>query len=500
MHDPTNRLVRSLTLGLALAGVVLAPATAARPLRTGVADHDSFKADQPIAFERVRAAGGVFVRLNQDWPLIAPADEPSFWDPADPADVNYDWSAVDRQVRMAVGAGLRPILQFNGAPRWAWRCSLSSEWGAPCNPDPRDLAAFATAAARRYSGTFLTLPRVRYWMLLNEPNLYLFFQPQWINGKPVSPRIYRALLNRFTPAIHSVHAGNRVITGGFAPLERPGASIGPQEFVRRMLCMKGRKRPRPRRPGCSAAFDILATNPYTAGGPTREAPGPDDVSLGDLSELHRLLRAADRAGRVKTTLRQPLLWATEFSWDSKPPDPHGARLRILTRWTSEALYRAWRAGVDTFLWFGLRDLPRGGLPYSATIQGGLYFRGATLTEDRPKPSLQAFRFPFVAFDRRRGIAIWGRTPNSGRGRVLIQARRERRWRAIGAVRADRSGIFARLIRTRYGRRGRGAVRAVYRREASAGFSLREVPDYYQPPFGRLTGARNKSDPPLLGAR
>jgi hypothetical protein len=474
--------------------------TAAGQLRTGLVDAEAFSFGDQRAFDRVRAAGARFVRLGHEWSGIAPANEPLLWDPTNPADFNYNWSAVDQQVRKAIRAGLHPILQFNGAPRWAWRCNLSSEWGAPCNPDPLDLAAFAKAAAERYSGTFPTLPRVRYWMLMNEPNLYLFFQPQWRNGVPVSPRIYRALLNRFTPAIHSVHPSNRVVTGGFAPLERPDASIGPQEFVRRMLCMKGRRRPKPRRPGCSAKFDILATNPYTAGGPTREAAGPDDVSLGDLGELQRLLRAADRAGRVKTTLRRPLLWATEFSWDSKPPDPHGARLKILTRWTSEALYRAWQAGVDTFLWFGLRDLPRGDLPFSATYQGGLYFRGATLTEDRPKPSLQAFRFPFVAFDRRRGIAIWGRTPTSRRGRVLIQARRERRWRAIGAVRADRSGIFARLIRTRYGRRGRGAVRAVYRREASAGFSLREVPDYYQPPFGRLTGVRNKSDPLLLGAR
>ena len=387
---------------------------------------------------------------------------------------------------MAVGAGLRPILQFNGAPRWAQRCNLTSDYGAPCNPDPRDLAAFAKAAARRYSGSFLTLPRVRYWMLMNEPNLYLFFQPQFRNGKPVSPRLYRALLNRFTPAIHSVHADNRVLTGGFAPLARPRAAIGPQEFFRRMTCMKGRRHPRPRRPGCSASFDILATNPYTTGGPTHEAAGPDDVSLGDLPELHRLLRATDRAGRVKTRLRRPPLWVTEFGWDSRPPDPGGVRLGIHARWTAEALYRAWRSGVSTFLWFGLHDYPRAGLKFSETIQAGLYFRGRTLAEDRPKPSLRAFRFPLVAFDRRRGIAVWGRTPNSGGGRVVLQGSRRRGWRRIGSARANRNGIFRKLVRTRYGRGGRGRVRAVYRGRSSVGFSLRRVRDFYQPPFGRVS--------------
>ena len=482
-----RRILISAVLGLALVALVAPGGASAGPLRTGLSDAEAFRLGEQLAYERVRAAGGRFVRLNQDWPSIAPANEPLLWVPTNPADPNYNWSAVDQQVRMALRAGLQPILQFNGAPRWAWRCSQSSSYGAPCNPDPADLREFARAAALRYSGMFLGLPRVRYYMLMNEPNLYLFFQPQFKGGKPVSPALYRDLLNAFAPAIHAVHASNRVVTGGFAPLERPRASVGPQEFVRRMLCMKGRKRPRPRRPGCSASFDILATNPYTTGGPTHEGPDPDDVSLGDLGELKRLLRAADRAGRVRTSVRNPQLWVTEFGWDSRPPDPGGVRMGIHKRWVAEALYRAWRAGVSNFLWFGLRDLARDGLPYSETIQAGLYFRGRSLAADRPKPSLRAFRFPVVAFDRRRGILVWGRTPQSTGGRVVLQGSGRRGWRRIGAARANRNGIFRKVVRTPYGRSGKGRVRAVYRKKRSVPFSLRGVRDFYQPPFGRVTG-------------
>ena len=83
--------------------------------------------------------------------------------------------------------------------------------------------------------------------------------------------------------------------------------------------------------------------------------------------------------------------------------------------------------------------------------------------------------------------MWGRTPNSGGGRVVLQGSRRRGWRRIGSARANRNGIFRKLVRTRYGRGGRGRVRAVYRGRSSVGFSLRGVRDFYQPPFGRVSG-------------
>ena len=121
----------SAVLGLALVALVPPGGASAGALRTGLSDAEAFRLGDQRAYERVRAAGGRFVRLNQDWPSIAPANEPLLWVPTNPADPNYNWTAVDQQVRMALRAGLQPILQFNGAPRWAWRCSQSSSYGAP---------------------------------------------------------------------------------------------------------------------------------------------------------------------------------------------------------------------------------------------------------------------------------------------------------------------------------------------------------------------------------
>jgi hypothetical protein len=157
---------------------------------------------------------------------------------------------------------------------------------------------------------------------------------------------------------------------------------------------------------------------------------------------------------------------------------------ILARWTAEALHAAWRAGVSRFFWFSLRDQPPNpGRPFSATLQSGLYFRGATLAEDRPKRQLYAFRFPFVAYPRAGRLRLWGRTPDSRAGPVAIQVRRGGRWLGAATLRAGAEGVFRGAVRSAYGRDRRGAVRAVYRGERSLPFSLRPVPDFHQPPFG-----------------
>jgi hypothetical protein len=149
------------------------------------------------------------------------------------------------------------------------------------------------------------------------------------------------------------------------------------------------------------------------------------------------------------------------------------------------MFRSWQAGVSNFFWLSLRDWPRAeGLPYSETIESGLYFRGATLEEDRPKKILQAFRFPFVSFREREAISIWGRTPESTGGKVILSYRLGGGWRRLGVVRANRYGVFRRAIRTGIGRGNRGLVRARYGTEMSLPFSLRPVRDRYQPPFGR----------------
>lgn len=480
-------MIGALVAAWALATVPATASGASRPLHTGVSYIYAHEAD-PAAFQNVRRAGAQLVLTPLSWGRITPSQQPANWQPDNPADPNYEWEAYDRWVSQAVAAGLTPVLQIRGAPIWASRCP-TTEVDSPCDPDPAALAAFATAAARRYSGQFAGLPRVRYWQGLNEPNLSLFFKPQFEGATAVSADYYRELVNAFYAAVKAVDHTNLVLSAGLGPIAVPGYTIGPLRFTRELLCMRGHVRFRPTRGNCGGPvrFDIFDVHPYTTGSPAHEG-GPNDVQLGDLHQLVALLHAADRAGRIEGTFRRTPLWVTELSWDSNPPDPGGLPMSILSRWTAEALFTAWHAGIDTFFWFSLRDsAPDVGLPSYESPESGLYFRGPTVAEDTPKESLYAFRFPFVAYPRRDGLYFWGRTPTSKGGRVVIQALRGGKWRRVAVIRAAATGVFEGLSKSKYGRRKRGAVRAHYSNDSSLPFSMRPVPDFRQPPFGAESG-------------
>lgn len=454
-------------------------ASVAGPLETAVMEGPSLTGtNASLAFQRIRRAGASSVRLTLEWASVTPGVRPAQFKPADPLEPAYDWSRFDALLRQAAGAGLKPIVTVVGAPAWA-------EAPGGGRPLPAELGAFARAAAERYSGRHAGLPRVRHWMAWNEPNVSSFLRPQFAaDGRPVSPGWYRQMLNRFAAGVRAARADNVVIAGGLAPFTLSDRTrvhtIGPLRFMRELLCLSAGPSPRPT---CRTrvSFDIWSHHPYTSGGPTRMASHRDDVSLGDLPEMRALLDAAIRAGHVDSRTRNVPFWVTEFSWDTKPPDPNGVPAQLHTRWVAEAMYRMWKAGVSLVTWYLLRDQPYPSSPY----QSGLYFRGATLERDRPKPALQAFRFPFVAFREGPRTFVWGRTPAGRPGTVAIEQRTPTgSWRRVAAVRTDRYGIFtARLPRRLTAGDWLRAREARPRGTNAVPFSLRVPRDRFFRPFG-----------------
>jgi hypothetical protein len=450
--------IAPLLAAVCVALLLASTGAAARPFQTGLLDPSLFASpDAGLAFTRVAGAGASVVRLQLIWAYTAPKTRPAGFDPADPGDPAYDFSVLDTEVDQAVEHGLTPLVYVQTAPDWGRTKSFGF-----VRPDPQAFGDFAHAAAARYSGAFEGHPRVRFWQAWNEPNKLP--GPAW---KASQPDWYRALLDRFAASVHAVQADNVVVAGGLAPFG--GRTVdAPLVFMRRLLCIQ---------PACAekASFEVWSTHPYTSGGPVHKAFHPGDVSLGDLPAMHALLLAGVRAHRI--VARQPVrFWVTEFSWDSSPPDPGGLPAALEARWVSEALYRMWSAGVTLCVWYRLDDEP---YPRGA-YQSGLYYRARTLAAERPKPALQAFRFPFVAFPNGAGVTVWGRTPASTALRVTIE-QHTTRWVPLGTVAADANGIFSGTLRPH----GTGPVRArLADGTSSLGFALTSPPDRFVNPFGR----------------
>jgi hypothetical protein len=461
----------------ALALAVAASAQADTPLRTGIVDPYSFPDAPAAAFAEVRAAGAGYVRIIVRLDDIAPrgATKPASFDPTNPGDPGYSWSRVDAQVQQAAAAGLVPILCLFGAPAWA----RDPSQGAFVRPSSVWFGKFAEGIARRYSGSFGSLPRVRYWQAWNEPNLGFFLMPQRGVSGLISPELYRRMVNAFSRGVKRVHADNLVIAGGLAPYSlTTGDGIPPLTFMKQLLCVTGmRIRPRPR---CldRVRFDIWSMHPYTWGGPTHTATTPGDLAMGDMPAMKSVLDQAVAAKRIVTS--QPMeFWVTEFSWDTNPIDPGGVPMDLQTRWTAEALYRMWLSGVSLVTWWLIRDQP-----FPERWQSGLYYNGGSFAADSLKPTLEAFRFPTVGFVEPGGIRVWCRTPAGAAGLVTFeQDSVDGAWVPLSTIATDGNGIATALLPSLS---TQGSVRARYLGspgETSNAFSLTPVPDQYVNPFG-----------------
>jgi hypothetical protein len=417
---------------------------------------------------------------------------PNSSEQSDPNYVGYGWADSDFRIKAIVSHGLVPIVEIGSAPTWAEHPAHKGATYQPAGASNVDAAAygrFATAAARRYGGIGSNLPAVRYWDAWNEPNISLYFGPQFVSGRPYSPAHYRAMLNAFAAGVKSVSPANLVIAGETAPfrdntqdVQKLDPDWGPLSFMRKLLCVSATLAPT-----CKTVvhFDIWAHHPYTSGGPLHHAALPNDVSIADLPKMKALLDAAYRAGHIRSPHGTPAFWVDEFGWDSKPPDPASVPMPLLTRWVAEGFYRMWLAGVTHVTWFQFVDQPLS----TSFNQGGLYFGAKSIASAKPKPILQAFRFPFVAYPVTSGAAVWGRTPREMVRSVVIEQKAGGGWRQLSVVTPDASGVFQATVKLA----GTGDLRArIQNGEASLPYSLVEPPDQFFNPFGETTPLEPKS--------
>jgi hypothetical protein len=473
---PTLDFLVKLAVLISAVLLVAASPAGARPsfLARGFADSAFFAApDGDRALANARSAGASFVRLGVTWRAVAPSGrrKPMGFKARDPADPHYSWSETDRAVRAAAAAGLEPLFNIAYAPDWAegsGRPRRRTSFTRPgvWRPQPRELAAFVTAASRRYGGSFADpqqpgrrLPRVRSWQIWNEPNLWPFLQPQWKlrRGRWIRAGAahYRKMLNASYRALKRVDRSNRVIVGGLAPFgdlkpSRNGGRVAPASFLRGVLCLRGRLSLHRACRRASANFDVYAFHPYSLGGPRRSALNPDDTTIPDARKLTRVVRAGLRLGTARPR-RPKELWVTEMGWDTRPPNPHGLRPHTQARYLNDSLFVLWRSGVSRVTNLLMRD--SGGKRARRLIdpqrrQSGVFFRGRTVALDRRKPSFFAMRFPFVVSPLGGGMGrVWGVPPCPLLScTVVIERRTQGGWTPLSRVLAQRDRVFLRTVR------------------------------------------------------
>lgn len=253
---------------------------------------------------------------------------------------------------------MRVMLQLIFAPRWA-------NGGRPANwatVNPRTLADFATAAARRY-------PSVHLWMVWGEPTRSGNFEPissaipgyQLSRAQKRAPHLYSRLLDASYGALKRTDRRNFVIGGATYTT----GQIDAQQWIENLRLPDGRP---PR-------MDMYAHNPFSTQAPNFSAP-PSAFGDVQFSDLPMLARWVDRY------LRPGLpLFLSEWTIPTAPDDEFNFYVDapVAAQWITDALRlsRRWKR-VYALGWIHVYDDP-------PLTSGGLLYANGTR-----KPGFAAF--------------------------------------------------------------------------------------------------------------
>ena len=374
-----------MAAALVAALVAVPSASSSRFLQRGIFDDAQIHYGDPDkVFPVLRTLKTQLIRINLVWGGVNGVAKRRPRNPTNPNDPAYDWSAYDRTVNYAQQYGMKVVLAIISTPPWA-----NGAAGVNVAPkNPLDLQRFATAAARRYGGSFKApdgrvLPPVRHWLAWNEPNNPAFLRPQYrkVNGRfvAVSPVAYAKICNAIYRGVSVTTVGaSKVACGVTGPRgnnqpnsARPGMS--PLAFLRAMKAAG------------AAKFDAYAHHPYygapnetpsTPPPPGKRGVAPTAVTLGNIGVLIR---------EVTRLYGNKRIWISEYGYQTNPPDRiFGVTFAKQASYLTQAYGIAKRhPRIDMFLWFLLRDEQRA---LEEGWQSGLITSNGTR-----KPAFRAFQ-------------------------------------------------------------------------------------------------------------
>jgi hypothetical protein len=276
------------------------------------------------------------------------------------------------------------------------------------------------------------------WSIWNEPNHPDFLGPQYVDGRPYSPKLYRRLYRAGHRALRRVATNKRdtILIGETAPRGNDNV-VFPLAFLRQVACLN-RKYKKTRKCGRLPA-DGYAHHAYTTRtGPRWVSPEKDDVTIG---VLPRLTRALDKAGRAAGLPKRLPIYLTEFGIQSFPDKRSGVAL------ARQPAYQAISERIayvnPRVKWFS-QYLMRDDLPRDEGYRFGGFESGLMRADGRRKPAFRAFANPLAVENYGRTDVLWGLIrPQRRTTRVTIEIKRTKKskWKVLRRLRTTSTGVY-----------------------------------------------------------
>lgn len=310
------------------------------------------------ALDAVVDTGARWIRFEMSWNDVQPTSAQG-----------YVWDPFDRIMAQAHRRHLSvlPVLAYT--PAWARPADCFNFECAPA--DPSEFAAFAGAAAKRYSQS-----GVHTWEIWNEPNSSIFWQPS------PDPVAYTRLLKATSAAIRKADAQAFVLMGALATLETAAGNLSIADFLSKPAESPLR------------LVDALAVHPYTYPYPASRLGPWGSPWLPADSGLPYLRQVLAKSG----TPNLPI-WITEYgaptggpgpAWDGSPdslstePD-HVTEAQQAAMATDAIATAESEPIIGSLFWYTYRDFAS---PVDSTDSTDSYY-GITRVDGSKKPIFAA---------------------------------------------------------------------------------------------------------------
>ncbi len=404
--------------------------------------------DRDRTLDEIRDFGVTQVRQLVYWKSFSPRPKsktkPSRFDASNPDSYpSGTWARLDELVASAGERGISLHFTLTGpVPRWATKARRDNV----TRPIPKEFRAWATAVGRRYGAAVDT------WSIWNEPNQPQFLAPQYRNGKPYSPGLYRRLYQVGVRGLKAnpENAKDTFLLGETSPRGNSKV-VYPLDFFRRTLCLDSKYR-KEKKCGTLDA-DGYAHHAYTtAKGPRFVPPDRRDITLGVLS---RLVVALDKAGKAKALPRGLPVYLTEFGIQSRPDRIQGVTFAKQAAYLSIAEHMAYvNPRVRSFSQYLMSDDPQRAseLNRYAGFESGL-----RTNKGKKKPAYKAFRLPLAVESYGRSDVLWGLVRQhraATKVTIEIDPPGKKGFRKLRTVSATGSGVYALRVAHVDGRRYR----------------------------------------------
>ena len=356
--------VRTVLLALVLVLAGCGGGAKPHPVVIGAVEDAAKSGDAPAKMKLAQRAGFKAIALSSVWKPPLEAPEPD------------ELEALRTAVTAAKAAGIRPVVAV-----------YSFAADTPVTPEARaQFAAYAASIPRE-------LPAVRDVVVGNEPNLNLFWMPQFgDDGSDAAATAYLELLAASYDALKAVSPAVNVIGGGLSARgsDRPGGTRpthSPTKFIEdlgKAYRASGRAEP---------VMDMFSLHPYPEDSsipPDFEHPKSTAIGLADYDKLVGLLGDAfDGTAQPGSSL--PIVYGEYGLQTEIPPAEQGAYTgeeqpttkAIDEQTQADAYVQAIRMvkceqTVELLLFFHVTDEPQ-----LDRLQTGIYY-----ADDAPKASLE----------------------------------------------------------------------------------------------------------------